>query len=73
MIEVYQYAANRTTNEVPGGSVEVTQTTEEAVHSEALEEAGLILRFVKELHPDYPLKSITSRVNHDARVFFWGC
>lgn len=70
MIGIYQYAADRTTNEVPGGSVEVTQTAEQAVRSEALEEAGLRLRYTKELHSQYPLKTLTSRVEHTARLFF---
>lgn len=70
MIEIYQYAADRTTDEVPGGSIETDQTAEQAVRSEALEEAGLRLKYVKEVCPDYPLRTLTSRIDHTARTFF---
>lgn len=71
MINVFQYAANRTSLEVPGGTIfEDDEGGLKTVQAKALEEAGITITHIQEFHPEYPQRQLTSRVDHQTRVFF---
>lgn len=69
-ISVRQYAAARISFEPPGGSLNKNQTGLQTVESKALKEAGITIIHAEELHPDRPLRELTSRVDHELRLFF---